>query len=335
MDVFSLAVGPGEIRVVYQPIVDLRTQKMFAVEALVRCQAKGFESPPRLFEDALQKGYIGRLGRLIREITIQGCAGVPVFTNVHPQELMQRWLVRPDDPIYSHDNDVFVEITESVPFSHFDICHSTLREIQSRGSVHLVIDDLGAGFSNLQRIVDLNPAIVKLDMQLIRDIAENRRKQLLVRSIVSMCVDQGARVVAEGIETPDELYAVIDAGAHYGQGYLLAKPAPQIPAVNWPAQRAVSGKIEQQPAAARTTQPGVISAPQVTRSMPVPAPGAPPTSASALPGTPARGQAPVPPPIPKAALKKWRKGAAKNQPSAIRRTAGQSSDVRTTSARRA
>ena len=301
MEVFSLAVGPGEIRVVYQPIVDLRTQKLFAVEALVRCQAKGFESPPRLFEDALQKGYIGRLGRLIREITIQGCAGVPVFTNVHPQELMQRWLVRPDDPIYSHDNDVFVEITESVPFSHFDICHSTLREIQSRGSVHLVIDDLGAGFSNLQRIVDLNPAVVKLDMQLIRGIAENRRKQLLVRSIVSMCVDQGARVVAEGIETADELYAVIDAGAHYGQGYLLAKPAPQIPPINWPSQRPASGKIAQ-PEPMRMPQGRVFSAQHTSMSIPVSAPVTPQTSVA--PGAPARRPSPMPPPIPKAALNK-------------------------------
>jgi EAL domain-containing protein (putative c-di-GMP-specific phosphodiesterase class I) len=335
MEVFSLALGPGEIRVVFQPIVDLRTRKQFAVEALVRCQAKGFESPPRLFDDALQKGYIGRLGRLIRELTIQGCGGVAVFTNVHPQELMQRWLIRPDDPIYSHDNDVYIEITESVPFSHFDICHSTLKEIQSRGSVHLVIDDLGAGFSNLQRIVDLNPSIVKLDMQLIRGIHENRRKQLLVRSIVSMCVDQGARVVAEGIETADELYAVIDTGAHFGQGYLLARPAAQIPPINWPerrerraapvsgpqataratasvatspgAQAAVASQplpVMQASVTGSQTSPGSIAAPAAQAA----APASPTLAAPGLPVPPgARPKSPLPPampPIPKAALKK-------------------------------
>ena len=100
--------------------------------------------------------------------------------------------------------------------------------------MHLVIDDLGAGFSNLQRIVDLAPSIVKLDMQLVRGIDRQPRKQKLIKSIVAMCLDQGAQVVAEGIETRAELTAVIDAGVQFGQGYLLAKPAYPIPAVNWP-----------------------------------------------------------------------------------------------------
>lgn len=73
-------------------------------------------------------------------------------------------------------------------------------------------------------------------VSLIRDLDKKPRKQLLVKSIVSMCGDQGARVVAEGIETVDELRAVIDAGVHYGQGYLLAKPGPPVPSVVWPEQ---------------------------------------------------------------------------------------------------
>jgi EAL domain-containing protein (putative c-di-GMP-specific phosphodiesterase class I) len=235
MEVFAQAIGPGQTQVVFQPIVDLRTKGLFAVEALARCRVPGLESPLQLFEDAVAKGYCGRLGRAIREITVQQCPEVPVFTNVHPEELTQRWLVRPDDPIYSHQSDVYIEITESVPFSHFDLCVSILREIQSRGRVHLVIDDLGAGFSNLQRIVDLNPAIVKLDMQLVRGIDREARQQRLVKSIVSMCTEQGARVVAEGIETAAELHAVIDAGVHFGQGYLLARPGYPIPRITWPA----------------------------------------------------------------------------------------------------
>ena len=195
----------------------------------------GLESPTVLFAAAVARGYCGRLGRMIRELTVARCGDMPLFTNVHPDELTQRWLIRPDDPIYSHQNDVYIEITESVPFSHFELCVSILREIQSRGRVHLVIDDLGAGFSNLQRIVDLAPAIVKLDMQLVRGIDRQFRKQKLIRSIVAMCADQGARVVAEGIETRDELQAVMEAGVQFGQGYLLAKPAFPVPEVRWPA----------------------------------------------------------------------------------------------------
>jgi EAL domain-containing protein (putative c-di-GMP-specific phosphodiesterase class I) len=234
MEIFTDVIGPARTDVVFQPIVDLTRHTLFAVEALARCRVPGLESPSVLFEDAVAKGYCGRLGRMIRELTVKRVGDVPVFTNVHPDELTQRWLIRPDDPIYSHQNDVYIEITESVPFSHFDLCVSMLREIQSRGNVHLVIDDLGAGYSNLQRIVDLAPTIVKLDMQLVRGIDRLPRKQKLIKSIVSMCGDQGARVVAEGIETVPELKAVIDAGVQLGQGYLLAKPAYPIPSITWP-----------------------------------------------------------------------------------------------------
>jgi EAL domain-containing protein (putative c-di-GMP-specific phosphodiesterase class I) len=228
------ALGPMDLNVVFQPIVDLRTRKLFALEALVRCSANGLSTPPLLFEHAVKHAYCGRLGRAIRELTVDRCPGVPIFTNVHPDELSQRWLIRPDDPIFSHDTDVYIEITEAVPFSHYDHCVSVLRELRSRGRVHLVIDDLGAGFSNLKRIVDLQPSIVKLDIELVRGIDHEPRQLALVRSIVAMCKEQGARVVAEGIETASELDAVIDAGVHYGQGYLLARPAFPVPPVSWP-----------------------------------------------------------------------------------------------------
>jgi EAL domain-containing protein (putative c-di-GMP-specific phosphodiesterase class I) len=220
---------------VFQPIVDLRTREVFALETLARCRTPGFESPARLFEDAVAKGYCGRLGREIREKMIAADPGMPVFANVHPEELVQRFITLPDDPIFSYKYPIYLEITEAVPFSHFDHCRAVLEEIKTRGGVFLVIDDLGAGYSNLLRIVDLEPSIVKLDMQLVRGIDRRPRQQRLVRSIIAMCEEQGATVVAEGIETVDELNAVIDCGAHYGQGYLLARPAFPPPAVIWPA----------------------------------------------------------------------------------------------------
>ena len=234
LEEFTYAVGPGGVHVVFQPIVDLQTREVFALETLARCRTPGFESPARLFEDAVAKGYCGRLGREIREKMCAAVPGLPVFANVHPEELVQRFITLPDDPIFSHPHPIYLEITEAVPFSHFDHCIAVLEEIKTRGKVHLVIDDLGAGYSNLLRIVDLEPSIVKLDMQLIRGIDHRPRQQRLVRSIVSMCADQGARVVAEGIETVPELAALIDSGVHYGQGYLLARPAFPVPAVNWP-----------------------------------------------------------------------------------------------------
>jgi EAL domain-containing protein (putative c-di-GMP-specific phosphodiesterase class I) len=112
---------------------------------------------------------------------------------------------------------------------------SVLAELRTRGSVHLVIEDHGSGFSNLKRIVDLHPRVVKIDMALVRGLDRRPRPHAHVGSIVSMCRDQGALVVAEGIETADELAAVTDAGCPLGQGYLLARPSFPAPPITWPS----------------------------------------------------------------------------------------------------
>jgi hypothetical protein len=160
--------------------------------------------------------------------------GGQLFFNLHPDELTDRWLVRPDDPIFSHDHDIYLEITESVPLTHFDLCMSVLREVCGRTGAHLVIDDLGAGYSNLKLIADLEPKVVKLDRALVQDLHRSTRHQKLVAMVVHLCHELGAAVVAEGIETRDELSAVSDCGAQYGQGYLLGRPSFPMPAVTWP-----------------------------------------------------------------------------------------------------
>jgi EAL domain-containing protein (putative c-di-GMP-specific phosphodiesterase class I) len=233
-----------DVRVVYQPVVDLRSQKIFAYEALVRSKAPEFDSPMSLFAAAVDHSCVGELGRLIREMAVASC-DYPLFLNVHPAELNERYIVQLDDPIFDHGKDVYLEITEGVPLSHFELCKSILAEVRGRG-IYLVVDDLGAGYSNLKYIADLEPRIVKLDRMLVAGLTEDSRLFKLVCGIVVLCQELGAAVVAEGIETADELDAVIASGARYGQGYLLARPAYPPPEITWPEGRA--------PASAAKTQ---------------------------------------------------------------------------------
>ncbi len=226
-------VKAADLSAVFQPIVCLESGELFAYETLVRCSVPGF-APATLFEHASAERSTGRLGRMIREIGVPLCGGTPVFFNLHPDELKDRWLVRPDDPIFSHDHDIYLEITESVPLTHFDLCMSVLREVCSRTGAHLVIDDLGAGYSNLKLIADLEPAVVKLDRALVQDLDRRPRRQMLVSMVVHLCNELGAAVVAEGIETYDEFRAVCDCGTQYGQGYLLGRPGFPMPPITWP-----------------------------------------------------------------------------------------------------
>jgi EAL domain-containing protein (putative c-di-GMP-specific phosphodiesterase class I) len=231
--VIRRVIDEREVRVVYQPVVDLRTREVFAYEALARPTSPEFEGPLELFAAAVQHSCTGELGRLLREMAVEDCPDDKLFVNIHPAELNEKWLVQPNDPIFRHEHDIYLEITESIPLSHFQLCQSILHEVRGRG-VHLVVDDLGAGYSNLKYIVDLNPRVVKLDRGLIAGLAQGTRLFTLVRSVVGLCRDLGALVVAEGIETEEELTAVIAAGAHFGQGYLLARPSMPLPPVNWP-----------------------------------------------------------------------------------------------------
>ncbi len=220
----------GELQVVFQPIVSLDTMRPYAYEALVRSNSPHWAGPPKLFEEAIKSQCVGALGCAIRELAVQGCPDWPLFLNVHPNEFDESWLVQPDDPLFSHAESVYLEVTESVPLTHFAYCHSVLREIRSKG-INIAVDDLGAGYSNLKYISDLHPEVVKLDRTLVANLGADRRLQILVTHIVRLCNDLGARVVAEGIEEESEMNVVRDVGAHYGQGYYLARPAfppPQL-----------------------------------------------------------------------------------------------------------
>jgi EAL domain-containing protein (putative c-di-GMP-specific phosphodiesterase class I) len=228
----------------FQPIVDVKTQKIFAYEALARTKSRDFEGPMQMFAAAVAESCTGELGRMLRGMALGGCSTHPLFLNIHPAELNERWVVQPDDPIFQHTEDVYLEITEAVPLSHFRLCKDMLNEVRGRG-VHLVVDDLGAGYSNLKYIADLTPRVVKLDRGLVAGLTRDSRLFKLVSAIVRLCGELDARVVAEGIETPAELDAVIAAGARYVQGYLLARPAFPPPDITWPEEVRVPAVAEE------------------------------------------------------------------------------------------
>ncbi len=240
------SLGSDDLDVVFQPIVSLDTGAPFAAEALVRCQWPEFKNPLDLFDQAEQERSCGRLGRAIRDLAFAQAPDLPLFVNLHPQELSSRWLVRPDDPMNFHQHPVYLEITESAAFDHFQLVMSTLKEVCSRNGALLVVDDFGAGYSNLKRVVELEPAVVKLDRALVQGLHQSERQRTLVVYVVRLCNALGANVVAEGIETVGELRAVRDCGVDYGQGYLLARPGNPSPEVDFPLD----------PATRRSRRPG-------------------------------------------------------------------------------
>ncbi len=226
-------VDAAHVGIVFQPIADIHKRRILAYEALARNSNSLFKSTPEMFAAAVQAGRVAELGRLHRDQAVRLCPHYPLFLNIDPHEFDYGWLVRPDDPIFRHRHPITVEITESVPIKYFTQCHSVLAEIRQKG-MSLAIDDLGAGFSNLKYIADLQPEIVKLDRELILGCAPGNRPFKLLCSIVSLCKEMNAKTVAEGIETLGEFEAAVEAGVDYAQGYLLGRPACPAPDLIWP-----------------------------------------------------------------------------------------------------
>lgn len=221
------------VRIVYQPIVSVRTRELFAYEALVRSATPELAGPTELFDAAVAHNCAGELGRVVRQLAVEGCPHHALFLNVHPAELDDLWLIQFDDPASCHLQPVMLEITESVPLARFSLCNAVLAELRERG-ISLVVDDLGAGYSNLKYIADLEPSAVKLDRKLITGLRINTRMFRLVAGIIALCHDLGCLVVAEGIETPEEFHAAEMAGVDLAQGYLLARPAFPLPEATLP-----------------------------------------------------------------------------------------------------
>ena len=100
---------------------------------------------------------------------------------------------------------------------------AALAVFRERG-FRLAIDDAGAGFASLRHIVLLHPDFIKLDMTLTRDVHVDATRRALVVALVAFGSQIGARVVAEGVETPEQLATLLEAGVHFGQGFYLARP---------------------------------------------------------------------------------------------------------------
>jgi EAL domain-containing protein (putative c-di-GMP-specific phosphodiesterase class I) len=216
-------LAAGAFGIAYQPIFDLATGHRFAEEALLR-PLDGFDGPIEMLDAAVSESSIGELGRQIRTIAVRGCPDTPLFLNAHPHELDEPWLVQPDDPIFSHPHEVFLEVTEGSPLRHRKVSRDAVRELARRG-INIVVDDFGAGYSNLRYLADLEPKLVKLDREMLVDIEYSWRVIAMIRGLVRTCEDLGARVVAEGVETGVQLDRLRETGVHYVQGFFLGRPS--------------------------------------------------------------------------------------------------------------
>ena len=218
---------PTVVTMHFQPIVDLETRRPIGMEALARFSAEPSRTPDRWFAEADQVGLGDELEILALESAFASLSQLapPLFmsVNISPRaarseafaETMD--LVRPDR--------VVIEMTEHAPISDYDAITESLQRQRARG-VRLAIDDAGAGFSSLQHILNMDPDVIKLDISMTRDIESTPPKRALAAALSTFAHEIGCLMVAEGIETEEEVEVLCELGISVGQGYLLGVPAP-------------------------------------------------------------------------------------------------------------
>jgi EAL domain-containing protein (putative c-di-GMP-specific phosphodiesterase class I)/CheY-like chemotaxis protein len=214
----------------FQPILDLRTHRTFAYEALVRTDEESLKRADVLIATAERLGRIHDLGRTVRAAVARAAPGIPdetlVFVNVHGLELTDEDLFGDSCALAPIASRVVLEITERIGLDA--VAGPARVAMLRRRGYRIAVDDLGAGYAALGAIATLEPEVVKLDMSLVRDIDQHPTKRRVVGAIATLCRELGSRVVAEGVETHAELAAVRDLGIDLIQGFLLARPTREI-----------------------------------------------------------------------------------------------------------
>jgi len=223
--------NPEVFSMVYQPIVNCRTGRVFAYESLVRCQHELLRNPLVLLSTAEKSGRLRQLTRILRKQSVANFSDVGnhilLFINVHPEDFEDPQLLEIEPHIHQFADRIVFEITERAAISDFERFRSHL-QILRNAKIRIAIDDLGSGYAALNAAVELRPEFLKLDMNLIRGIDANNIRQNLIKKIVDFANESGSRIIAEGVETAEEYQTVVQLGCHFVQGYYCAKPAPRF-----------------------------------------------------------------------------------------------------------
>jgi EAL domain-containing protein (putative c-di-GMP-specific phosphodiesterase class I) len=233
-------ISQNSILIMFQPIVFLEDLRILGYEALSRGpEDSGFEGTELLFSFAESTNMLLDLERLCRKNALRAAQSLNIrrklFLNSSAKALQDKNFT-PDQlaeyvsELGLNQDGIVLEITERVAIQEWESFKKVLRQFRNHG-FQIAIDDMGAGYSSLQAIAELEPDYLKFDISLVRNIHESLIKKGLLETLVSLSSKINASVIAEGIEDRQEYQALRSLGVQLGQGYLFASPSIQLPQI--------------------------------------------------------------------------------------------------------
>ncbi len=223
-----------QIDTVFQPIFDLRTGKPHGFEVLCRGpKGSALETPMSLFDVATKTDLLFELDHLCRCQALQAGGNLErqykLFINTLPFSMRDpsfqgKYLIDLFEGTDLAPEQIVLEVTERLAIENYALFVDAMKYFSDMRCL-IAIDDMGAGYSGLEKIVHLRPHYVELDMYMVRDIDTSFVKQQMLQAFRVMAEKIDARLIAEGVETPDELETVRKIGVDFVQGHLLARPS--------------------------------------------------------------------------------------------------------------
>jgi EAL domain-containing protein (putative c-di-GMP-specific phosphodiesterase class I) len=225
------------IKMLFQPIIRVEDLSVYAHEALARgIQSDGTVMNPALMFDAAEvTGLLYNLDRQCREGAVHAAAKHKVqsnvFINFRPTSIYNPEFCLRDTEGWVRKLNLdpaalVFEVVESEEVG--DIAHlKRILDYYKSHGFRVALDDVGSGYASLNKFVQLAPDVIKLDLELIRDIHKTEVKQAVARALTQIGHDSGCKVLAEGVETADEFAWIKHLGVDFVQGYYFARPAEE------------------------------------------------------------------------------------------------------------
>ncbi len=227
-------IKKDEFVVYYQPIIDIQQNKVAMAEALIRWKKNGkLVSPAKFIPILEERGLIKEIGaividkvfRFIKEKSIN----IPISINVSPKQIHIGFYMEIESLLKKHNINpsyVILEITESVLMENLDILLKNINELTRLG-IRFEIDDFGTGYSSLAYLKKLPIYALKIDRTFIKDLPDDEEDVSISKAIISMGHSLGKKIIAEGVETKEQVQFLKDNGCEYVQGFYFSKPLPE------------------------------------------------------------------------------------------------------------
>lgn len=223
----------ADLEIRFEPILELVSGETLGYEALARGpEGSELYAPSQMFGLAEEMGLLFELDALCRRTALERAGTLPrgkkLFLNCLPTAIRDpsfrdEGLRKTLEKLQLRPSDLVLEISEKESIGNFAIFREMRDSYRDLG-VQVALDDAGVGYASLEAIMEVAPDFVKADMALVRGIDSDPPRQEALRALNAMAHRLGASVIAEGIETEEELRALRDIGIAYGQGYLLGRP---------------------------------------------------------------------------------------------------------------